>query len=56
MKAQLSGKLEKITGKHINIINITDESIIGGVVLRFGSSVIDGSIQTQLKSIQKQLI
>ena len=56
MKAQLSGKLEKITGKHINIINITDESIIGGVVLRFGSNVIDGSIQTQLKSIQKQLI
>ena len=56
MKKQLSEKLEKITGKNINIINVINKSIIGGVILRFESKVIDGSVQTQLKRIQKQLI
>ena len=56
MRGKLAEKLEKITGKNINIINVIDESIIGGVILRFGGNVIDGSVQTQLKKIQKQLI
>ena len=56
MKEKLTGKLQKITGKNINIINNIEPSIIGGVILRFGGNVIDGSVQTQLKRIQKQLI
>lgn len=56
MRAKLSEKLSKITGKNINIINVIDKSIIGGVILRFDGNIIDGSVQTQLKRIQKQLI
>ncbi|MCR4880614.1 MAG: ATP synthase F1 subunit delta [bacterium] len=56
MKNLLSEKLKKITGMNINIINTLDADIIGGVVLRFGGNVIDGSVRTQLKRMQKQLI
>ncbi len=56
MKARLADKLSQITGKNINVINIIDKSIIGGVILKFDGTVIDGSVQTQLKRLQKQLI
>ena len=56
MKNLLIHKLEKITGKNIRIINNINKSIIGGVVLSFDGKVIDGSVQTQLKRLQKQLI
>lgn len=52
----LQSRLEKITGKNIRITNAVTPSIIGGVILKCRGNVIDGSILTQLKSLQKQLI
>ena len=52
----LQFRLEKITGKNIRITNAVTPSIIGGVILKCRGNVIDGSILTQLKSLQKQLI
>lgn len=56
MKNLLSAKLQKITNKNINIMNVINKTIIGGVILKFDGKVIDGSVQTQLKRMQKQLI
>lgn len=56
MENRLKDKLARMTGKSIKINNVINPSIIGGVVLRFGGKVIDGSVQTQLKRLQKQLI
>ena len=56
MKFALSEKLKKITGKKIELKNILNKELIGGVVLSFDGKVIDGSIKTQLKRFQKQLI
>ena len=56
MRNLLIKKLEKITNKNVKITNKINKDIIGGVILSFDGNVIDGSVQTQLKRLQKQLI
>ena len=56
MKNKLIEKLTKITNKSIVLNPVINKEIIGGLVLSFDGKVIDGSVKTQLKSIQKQLI
>lgn len=55
-KTELRTNLEKLTGKRINLNFATDESLIGGVVTRLGSTVYDGSVRTQLEELKQQMI
>lgn len=55
-EAALRKKLELITKKIIQLKNNIDSSIIGGVIIKTGDRVIDGSIVGQIKSIKKQLV
>ncbi len=55
-KAELQANLAKMTGKQVNLKFDIDESIIGGVVTRVGSTVYDGSVKTQLENLKNQLI
>jgi len=55
-KAELQGNLAKLTGKKVNLNFDIDESIIGGVVTRVGSTVYDGSVKTQLENLKQQLV
>jgi len=52
---QLSEKLQKSLGKKINMNVAVDKSLIGGVLVRAGDRVIDGSIRGQLQHMQKAL-
>ena len=54
-QAQLSQRLQAITGKHVEFQFKTDAALIGGVVTRIGSVVYDGSVRTQLHEIHQQL-
>lgn len=54
-QAQLSQRLQAITGKQIEFQFKTDAELIGGVVTRIGSVVYDGSVRTQLREIHQQL-
>ncbi len=56
MKNLLKTKLEAKTNKVIKLKNIINKDIIGGVVLLYDGKVIDGSIKTQLKELQMQLV
>ena len=56
MKNKLIEKLAKMTNKTIVLKPVINKEIIGGLVLSFGGKIIDGSVKTQLKSLQKQLI
>jgi F-type H+-transporting ATPase subunit delta len=47
--------LEKTLGKKVNINVTVDSSLIGGVLVRAGDRVIDGSIKGQLQHMQKAL-
>lgn len=47
--------LEKQTGKTIFVDSHIDETLIGGVVIRYGSKQIDTSIKTKLDTIKREL-
>ncbi len=54
-KRILSEKLSGFTGKSVRLTFDVDDSLIGGVVTRVGSTVYDGSIRTQLDQMEKTL-
>ena len=54
-KRILSEKLSGFTGKSVRLTFEVDDSLIGGVVTRVGSTVYDGSIRTQLDQMEKTL-
>ena len=52
----LTAKLEAVTGKHIQLKLHVDKDIIGGVIVKMGDKLIDGSVTSQIKSLGKQLM
>ena len=55
-KIELETNLSKVTGKKVSPNYIVDESIIGGIITRIGSTVYDGSIKTKLEELKEQLV
>ena len=53
---KLVDAISSYSGKEIEVNVTIDPSIIGGVITRIGSTVIDGSIQTYLNQIRKSII
>jgi F-type H+-transporting ATPase subunit delta len=54
-RAALGAELERLTGKKIRTRFGVDQSLIGGVVARIGSTVYDGSVRAQLQAIERRL-
>lgn len=52
----ITGKLEALTGKKIRLIRTIDPKLIGGVEVRVGDKVIDGSIRGRLYDLKKKLL
>ncbi|QEK13219.1 F0F1 ATP synthase subunit delta [Crassaminicella thermophila] len=52
-KLKIENKLSAMTGKKIKLKNEIDPSIIGGILVRIGDKVIDGTIQNRLNELQK---
>ena len=46
----------KTGAKHVNLKNVVDESILGGVILKSQSTLIDGSLQTKIAKMKAQLL
>lgn len=55
-KSEMKMNLAKLAGKTVNLNFQTDETLIGGVVTRLGSTVYDGSVKTQLEELKQQMI
>lgn len=55
-RIELQTSLAKLAGKNVNLRFKTDESLIGGVITRLGSTVYDGSVKTQLEELKQQMI
>ena len=51
----LAEKLSRISGQRVRLSFTTDDSLIGGMVTRVGSTVYDGSIKSQLMRMEKFL-
>lgn len=54
-KQLLADLLNKLTGKKVETSYKVDPSLIGGIVVRIGDRVIDGSIRTRLTTLREHL-
>jgi F-type H+-transporting ATPase subunit delta len=54
-RADLEAQLAKLTGRRMRLKFTTDESLIGGIIARIGSTVYDGSLKGHLQALGRQL-
>jgi F-type H+-transporting ATPase subunit delta len=54
-RALLEEKLAEMTGKKARLTFATDESLLGGIVTRIGSTLYDGSVSNQLNRLREEL-
>jgi len=52
----LTVALEKRTGKNVRVTSEVNTDILGGLLVRIGDHVIDGSIRSRLQRIRQQLL
>lgn len=55
MRVRLKDKLEKTYGKTVLLHEHVDPSIMGGAVVKYGDTLLDGSVKTELANIGKRL-
>jgi F-type H+-transporting ATPase subunit delta len=54
-RAALEREIEKLTGNKVLAHYHTDAEVLGGAIIRLGSTIYDGSVRGQLRLIQEQL-
>ena len=52
---RLVGSLKKRLGREVHVSTSVDEALIGGVLIRAGDTVIDGSVRGRLARLAEQL-
>ena len=52
---KITGVLQKRLGRTVSLVNTVDKDLLGGVVIRAGDSVIDGSARGQLERLANAL-
>lgn len=52
----LRAKLSQMTGKSVRLEFEVDDSLIGGVLTRIGSTLYDGSVRGQLEQIRRKMV
>ena len=55
-RAELGAALERLTGEKVQAKFTTDSALIGGAVVRIGSTIYDGSVRTQLERMRVRMI
>ena len=55
VREKIAAKMSEGTGKTVSIKEKVDPSIIGGVVIDYGSTRYDGSVRTRLNELKKEL-
>ena len=55
-RAEIDAALAKLTGRKVQAQCKTDPSLIGGAVVRIGSTIYDGSVRAQLDRLRAKMI
>ena len=55
-RAELTAALVNLTGQKVQAQFATDAALIGGAVVRIGSTIYDGSVRTQLERMRARMI
>jgi F-type H+-transporting ATPase subunit delta len=51
----IEARLSQSLGKSVRATSVVDPSIIGGILIRVGDSLVDGSVRTRLKRLRLEL-
>ena len=54
-KRELEGQVSRLTGKRVRASYTRDTTLLGGAVVRVGSTIYDGSVLGQLQRIREQI-
>ena len=54
-ETRLRDKLGALTGKHVRLRRLVEPEIVGGVIVKIGDRVIDGSIRGRLAALKEKL-
>jgi F-type H+-transporting ATPase subunit delta len=54
-KKQLRAVLERLSGRHVEARYDLDPALIGGAIVRVGSTIYDGSVRTRLERLRARL-
>ena len=54
-KREVEARVEKLTGKKVRAHYAQDPSLLGGAVVRVGSTIYDGSVKGQLEKIKEAI-
>jgi len=54
-KRAVENRVETMTGKKVRARYVTDTQLLGGVVVRAGSTIYDGSVRGQLEKMRQEL-
>ena len=55
-RSALEAQVERVTGKKVRAQYARDASLLGGAVVRVGSTIYDGSVLGQLRRIREQMV
>ena len=55
-KGHIAEQLAQATGKEISLSTDTDSDLIGGLVVKIGDRLLDGSTRTKLEELKKTLV
>ena len=55
-RAELEAQVAKLAGTKVKIAYKLDAELLGGAVVRIGSTVYDGSVRTQLEQMRRTLV
>lgn len=53
---RLTESLKTLTGKDVHLTPVVDESMIGGVIVRMGDTILDGSVRGRLERLEQQFL
>jgi len=54
-RGTIEARVEKVTGKKVRARYSLDESLLGGAVVKVGSTIYDGSVKGQLERMRQAL-
>jgi F-type H+-transporting ATPase subunit delta len=54
-RSSLIAQISRLTGKMVSPHYVTDKKLLGGVMVRVGSTIYDGSVRGQLERLRQQL-
>jgi F-type H+-transporting ATPase subunit delta len=52
---RIAARVEEVTGRRVELTQRVDPGIIGGLVLRVGDVIVDGSLQARIRQLRRRL-